>query len=234
MDQSKFMLPSAPGLRASASMAKHVRPSLKLHGCWAYGWVLDLHIMDEPTRHDSSTIVEIVSICLERVHQICQEKHLPMPSTLLLFSDNTVRECKNQFLLSYLNNLVSKRKMRLAGLMCLRKSHSHDQIDQLWGILARRIAACDQLLSPESVRDILRKELQRNALRSWIGLNTEIRVSKLDAAHAWRNHFQPTQRIALQGGLLEDAYANHVFISMSRRGMFLGDRTAISKSVIFK
>lgn len=217
MDQGKFAIPSDASLRASAVRAKHIRPTLKLHGAWCFGWVLDLWILDEPTKHDASCVIEIVALCLERVYEKSLELGQPMPGTLLLFSDNTVREAKNSVMIGYLNNLVSKYKMRLTGLLCLRKSHSHDRIDQLWGLLARRISCCDQLLSPDSVIEIVKHELNRKGLKSWIGLNTEIRVNKINAVRSWRQHFTP-QKVSLSGGLLEDSTANHCFLCIARRG----------------
>ena len=99
--------------------------------------------MDDPTRHDSNCIVEIISLGLERVSEICRRQNRKMPRTLLVLADNTVRETKNQYVFSYINNLVAQRKMRLAGCMFLRKSHTHGRIDQVWGVLARRISNCD-------------------------------------------------------------------------------------------
>lgn len=55
----------SPALR----VAKHIHPTLKIHGCWCFGWTLDLHVMDEVRRHDSSCIIEIVARCLERISQ---------------------------------------------------------------------------------------------------------------------------------------------------------------------
>ena len=227
MDQGKFAIPSDASLRASAVRAKHVRPTLKLHGAWCFGWVLDLWVLDEPTKHDSSCVIEIVALCLERVYEKTLELGQPMPGTLLLFSDNTVREAKNSYVLGYLNNLISKYKMRLTGLLCLRKSHSHDRIDQLWGLLARRISCCDQLLSPDSVVEIVKHELNRKGLKSWIGLNTEIRVNKINAVRCWRHHFTP-QKVVLSGGLQEDSTANHCFLCIARRG-----RTPQKKIICF-
>lgn len=37
MDQGKFRLPRDPKLRATASLAKYIRPNLKLHGLWVFG-----------------------------------------------------------------------------------------------------------------------------------------------------------------------------------------------------
>lgn len=37
MDQGKFRIPRDPKLRATASLASHIRPNLKLHGLWIFG-----------------------------------------------------------------------------------------------------------------------------------------------------------------------------------------------------
>lgn len=92
MDQAKFAIPSSPALRATASVARHISPTLKLHGCWCFGWTLDLHVLDESTKHDSSCIIEIVARCLERVSEISQRQNLPFPKSVILISDNCVRD----------------------------------------------------------------------------------------------------------------------------------------------
>ena len=128
------------------------------------GWCLNLFVMDESTRHDSSCITEILAQTLEMVNEIAMSRQVPMPGTVLICSDNTVRESKNQFVLRYLCNLLSKYHVRVTGLLNLRKSHTHDLLDQLWGILARRVASCDRFQSPASVIKILESELQRPGL----------------------------------------------------------------------
>ena len=173
--------------------------------------------MDDPTRHDSNCIVEIISLGLERVSEICRRQNRKMPRTLLVLADNTVRETKNQYVFSYINNLVAQRKMRLAGCMFLRKSHTDDRIDQVWGVLARRISNCDSLLDANDTIKVVRDELSRPGLRAWIGSNVELHVQKLDAVRDWKQVWKP-QGIGLSGGLLEDASSNHVFLMMTRKG----------------
>ena len=57
-DQGKFSLPRDPALKATAALAKYNKPSLTPHGVWAFGRTLQLRVLDEPTHHDSSCIVE--------------------------------------------------------------------------------------------------------------------------------------------------------------------------------
>ena len=65
--------------------------------------------------------------------------------------------------------------------------------------------------------ETLQRELERPALRSWLGLQTNVNIMKLDACHAWRAQFTG-QRVGLSGGLKDDATANHCFVHMLRRG----------------
>lgn len=198
----------------------------------------------------------ILARTIERVQQIALSKGRNMPSTLLLCSDNTVREAKNQIVLLTLANLVAQYKFRVCGLLNLRKSHSHDKLDQtlvfqiiiilnlcfnidwlffryplstpcvtrsqsvlrLWGVLTRRIGAVDSLQTPADVIQTMVGELNRPALRGWVGLNTEVHAEKLDFVRKWKGHFSDPQEVKLGGGLLEDSTANHAFIFMLRRG----------------
>ena len=173
--------------------------------------------MDEPTRHDSTAVVEIIAQGLERVASICHKRALNMPSKAIIFGDNTVRELKNQHCFSYMMNIVAQRKMRLFGAFFLRKSHTHDRIDQLWGVLARRISNCDSILHAEDTIKIVKDELSRPGVRAWLGSTTELHVEKLDACRDWKAMWKP-QGISLKGGLLEDVSANHVFLFLQKKG----------------
>ena len=173
--------------------------------------------MDENCPHGSSTIAEVVAQGLEKVAQLCRERGTRFPSNLLLLGDNTVRELKNQFLMAYLKTLVTRRKFRMTSMLFLRKSHTHDRIDQVWGILSRRISHEDTLLDAASTIKVITRELHRPGVRQWIGSTTHVNVSKLDATYNWRDHWAP-QGVKLEGGLLEDSSGNHAFIFLSRKG----------------
>ncbi len=218
MDQGKFALPRDPGLRGAASVEKYLRPRMKLHGCWVFGWTLELRVLDETARHDSACIIEIVSQALERVAVISVQTGRTMPHTLVIISDNTVREAKNQHVFKQMAHLLSKHKVRLVGVFFLRAHHTHDCIDQLWGIIARRIANSDKLRTPEDVMEVIKSELQRPSVRAWIGEGTEHHIEKLDVTRNWQQHLSAL-RVGLEGGLLVDHSANHFFVFMLRRDL---------------
>ena len=94
-----------------------------------------------------------------RVSCICERRGINLPQNQMIYGDNTVRELKNQFNFAYLAQLLGRRKMELAAMLYLRKSHTHDKIDQLWGVISRRIACTDSLLTDEDTIQTIRSEL---------------------------------------------------------------------------
>ena len=133
-----------------------------------------------------------------------------MPTKAIMFGDNTVRELKNQFCMDYMAHMVAKRKMRLFASYFLRKSHTHDKIYQLWGVVARRIANCDSTLRAERHPQDCPAGAKSPCVRAWLGSTTELHVQKLDACREWKNFWKPVG-VTLSGGLLEDVSSNHVF-----------------------
>lgn len=220
IDQSKFALPRDSGLRCLSSLSKYHRPRAKVHGCWALGWVLRVGVMDETQAHDASCVLELLARTLEDVAKICEQEKRPFPATVLLYSDNTVRECKNNTVMKYLGALVGRFRVKFAGSCFLRKSHSHDLIDQLWGIIARRLASSDKLQSTNDIVCEIAKELAKPGIKSWIGQYTEVVVELVENYHTWRDHIASIP-IKLEGGLRDDDTANHLFLYLLRRGSCL-------------
>lgn len=131
-----------------------------------------------------------------------------------------MRELKNQHNIKYLSQLLARRKLRLAGLYFLRKSHTHDRLDQIWGLISRRVARTDSLLNASDVVQCLQQELVRPGVRGWLGSTTEVHVEKLDVVRNWRDSWR-AMGISLEGGFLVDSTANHVFVLMNRKGLIL-------------
>ena len=111
-DQAKYCLPRDPLLRSAYRTSKLRRPRLKVHGAWAFNYCLRIAILEETTQHGSSMVTEIIAHTLEDVNRISHQKGIPAPTTLVLVGDNTVKECKNQWLMAYLQGLVSHGKLK--------------------------------------------------------------------------------------------------------------------------
>lgn len=168
----------------------------------------------------------MIAECLEKIKRICAERNRYMPTKLVIISDNTVREAKNNTTMYYLTHLLARRKMRLCVLMMLRKSHTHCRLDQVFGVLARRVANCDRILDADDTCKVLNEEMSRPGFRAWIGSTCGAHASRLYATLNWRDHFS-CQGASLSGGLLVDSTANHCFIFMQYKGAQLGSESVL-------
>ena len=163
------------GMRSSRlfsflEMFLFVRGFLELYKWnWYPGWCLDLHVLDDCTMHDASSICEILALTIEKVHRISIEKNRPMPSCLLLGSDNTVREAKNSILLLLLINLTSRFKFRTTGLLNLRKAHTHDVLDQCLDWIFDTFGDCNNftLLPPNNPLYKTQSNVFVNTISQW-------------------------------------------------------------------
>ena len=76
IDVENWFDPDPATFISSGSLrAKHQRPRVKVHGAWAFGYSLNVYIMDESHPHDSSAIIEILSATLE---DVSRQSHTPI------------------------------------------------------------------------------------------------------------------------------------------------------------
>ena len=96
--------------------------------------------------------------------------------------------------------------------------HNATRADQLWGIIARKIATEKELHTAEDAVRVIQRVLHADAIRSWIGPSTRIIVMELPVVRDWRNHLG-LLLVELKGGLLLDVTANHVFFFVRHGGV---------------
>ena len=112
LQQAKYQIPRDPELRTAHRLAKGQRPKLKLHACWAYGHVLRVAILEETSYAGSSMIQELIALTVEDIMQECSLKGVSPPDTLVLCGDNTVKELKNSYNLTFCASLALHQKFR--------------------------------------------------------------------------------------------------------------------------
>lgn len=61
-------------------------------------------------------------------------------------------------------------------------------LDQLWGLLSRRLGRSTQLIDANSARDVIAEELRKPSVVNWIGGNAEVHV--LRCYRNWKKHFE--------------------------------------------
>jgi hypothetical protein len=121
MDQSKFRIPRSGRQQLTKLLEKLYRPVLHVSACWVHGCVLEVAVADEDLKKDSSTQQEVLARALNTVYDYCNWK---LPFGLHVQQDNTYREGKNQYMLSFLIILVISNVFRWVSAGFLRTAHS--------------------------------------------------------------------------------------------------------------
>jgi len=104
MDQAKFAFPRHKVLK-SKDFSTFQRPRAHVVGCLMHGRGLLFFVTNPDLPKDSSTHIEIVAHALSWLES-CGESLRDLSVTLQC--DNTVRECKNSVMLSFLASLTMK------------------------------------------------------------------------------------------------------------------------------
>lgn len=225
MDQAHWRLPRFPGLRSPSRLSKCKRPTVVVEGVWVVGHGVFFYLLDKDQAHGSNSVLECLSRALESVAAGLRAQGKRMPKHLILVHDNTVREMKNQMVFKYWCTHVLGRKFHSVTQMMPRKGHSHDILDQLFGLLARTIASEERLLCPEDIIRVIRTFMQRPGMQEFMGEARLVveRLFKVRDWQTWSNAF----RSVMEGGLLLDETANHFFMFTTRRLLRPEDRAAI-------
>lgn len=150
MDQAHWAVPRLPKWRGPKKFAegKIRRPRCKVQGAWCFFYNIHIVVADPVMPHDSSFTAEVVMRTLERCRVVAQEKGLPYPRELCLWTDNTVRENKNVCILLLLASMVGRAQFDLTMLLNHQKGHTHNILDQCFGIVARCFQSIDTLEDP--------------------------------------------------------------------------------------
>ena len=159
MDQQKCALPRHPSLRAKLFDGLQ-RPRLHLSAAIAHGKFVSLFLTESDVPKDANTCIECVCCALNLA-----SKSMVLANTdVTIQCDNTSRELKNGHFLRLCAALVSNQTVRSMGMACLRTGHSHEDIDQLFGQLAAKIAKMKIVLTSEDLLTQLKRvchELER-------------------------------------------------------------------------
>ena len=225
MDQAHWRLPRFPGLRTPHYLSKCSRPTVVVEGVWVVGHGVFFYLLDKDQAHGSNSVLECLARALESVESALRARGKRMPKHLILVHDNTVREMKNQMVFKYWCTHVLRRKFHSITQMMARKGHSHDILDQLFGLLARTIASEERLLCPEDIMRVIRNFMQRPGMQDFMG-EALLGVERLFKVRDWQS-WSDAYRSVMGGGLLLDETAHHFFMFTTRRLLRPEDRVAI-------
>lgn len=133
MDQAKLRVPRHGYQRVTKTVEKVFRPALHLAATWLHGAKLHLSVTDEDVKKNSETQQEMLCRALCSLLGQCTS----LPLGFHLQQDNCFREGKNQFVANFMIMLVCLGIFRWTSMGFLRTAHSHEDVDQAFGQIAR-------------------------------------------------------------------------------------------------
>lgn len=135
MDRTKFAWPRWPFSKMPKYLEGVARPRLVLTAALAHGYCTSIFVAEEKVSHGGDAFCEVLAQVLDQVQEVCNERGRTVPSHLVVISDNTVAQAKNSYAFNFLAYLVGKGKFASAILFFLMVGHTHEDVDQLFGII---------------------------------------------------------------------------------------------------
>ena len=127
-------------------------PRLKLVGSLVHGVCGCFHVIEDDVPKNAQTTVELLMSSIEEARRILNSSQKPLPGEIWLQLDNTSAENKNQTVFAMVAGLVAKGVFQAGTVAFLRKGHTHEDLDGLWGVNATEL---DHVTSWNNPDDIL-------------------------------------------------------------------------------
>ena len=146
MDQNKVTIPRHPCLFGK-DFPTFQKPKCHISLTLVHGY-FNLWVVSNPdTPKDSNSSVE----CLAHTLNILSKEHNVnlRGHHINIQSDNTPREIKNNHSMRWLICQVSCSNIKSASLRYLRTGHSHEDVDQCFGRLAKHLARVRNIETPQ-------------------------------------------------------------------------------------
>ena len=137
----------------------HPRPRSVLWAGVAHGWCTDFYLVDDDMDHGSNAFLEVLTRVLDHVHRICQVTGGRCPRHLIVMTDNTVSQAKNQYAMTFAGLLVARRKFSTISMNFLMVGHTHEDVDQLFAMFCMLVLRKHRFHSPAELAQHLRAEL---------------------------------------------------------------------------
>ena len=128
MDKTKFAWPRYPFPQRPHDLADIVRPRVSFTVAMAHGYCVDMYMAPEELNQGSDAFMAVLCRSISNVRRICGERNRPFPRHLVIQSDNTVSQAKNQHVVLFLAFLVSRGLFLSVSLNFLVVGHTHEDI----------------------------------------------------------------------------------------------------------
>ena len=179
MDQAKFSTPRDERLDQSKEF-EGVRPRLHVVGVIVHGYFRQIYVTDPDVPKDSNLTCEILANVLTHL----KEMGVPLSVDVVLHiqGDNTCRENKNNTTMKFCGALTGFSRIVVGEQEYLVTGHTHEDIDQLFGRLAKFLLGQHRLEDPAAFVAAINGFMQN------LGQTTEMwhRCVKLDHVRNWK------------------------------------------------
>ena len=178
MDQNKICIPRYAALRGK-DFSSFQRPKLHLSLTLCHGYFTQFLISNPDTMKDSNSSIESLASAFDilKAHHHCDLRR----SHIIIQSDNTAREIKNNPTLRFCAAQVGALNVKRITVQFLRSGHSHEDIDQVFGRLARHLSRVRKIQTPDGIVEEVRRFSEKLNRHHEPGHYTY----KMDAARDW-------------------------------------------------
>ena len=153
MDQAKLRTPHfARENKAVTAQLDYTLQGVLFHGAMKR---MECFLVPHTYKGGSNVTIHCLNESLKRMQAAYKKAGLKWPHTWFLQLDNTTKENKNQFVLAYLQSLVDTKVFKRIEVSFLPVGHTHEDIDQRFSVIARRLRLCN-ILSIQQMAEFLR------------------------------------------------------------------------------
>lgn len=220
MDKSKYLIPRQ--LRNSKCLSALWRPALKLVGILCSGLFEYYALLEADNKGDSNTQQSLLSRACDIAVEVCSQLQIPLPPRCMILSDNTAKEGRNTGMLLWSSVMVATSRFREVSLLFWRVGHTHNRLDQRFGVMAAKLATAEALQTPQQYCQFLQENYRpargvRLVVELWPG------------SHDWQRLFSPLQTqfrgmFGAGGGTSDAAHCFRILQAGEVRGLDLPER----------
>jgi hypothetical protein len=137
--------------------------------------------------HQQQTPLKLRCRTIAKVQELCIVNGWAMPDHLVIQSDNTTAQAKNDETLVFLTLLVLRQRFQTATLNFLMPGHTHEDVDQLFGLVTAWMLQLPCFNSPADVLEHLHSRLQTKL----VGQAAVACCEHLAAVHDFKGWLEP-------------------------------------------